>query len=345
MRWSQTYSMVQVHAEGEATSVVTDSVVRIPGETLLDKMNYINRVDDSIRRYTVFEPRGRVQMSVAVLFPPSQPAADAGYLILQADRAHAMSGSNTIGVVTVLLETGMVSMREPQTTVVLETPAGLITAVADCHEGKCERVTLNGVPSFVEMLDVPVTVEGVGHVNVDIAYGGCYYALADVRQIGLRICREDARGLATVGARLLKAVQRQVKVRHPEYPGIDFVSYAMLTDRDSDPQIIRGATVLPPGRLDRSPCGTGNSARLACMYHRGEAHVGQCFSARSVIDSEFRVSIIEETAVANKIAIVPRISGRGWLYGFHRIGLDPSDPYPLGYVLSDTWGEDLEATQ
>jgi proline racemase len=264
-------------------------------------MNYINHVDDSVRRYTVFEPRGRAQMSVVFLFPPSRADADAGFLILQADRAHAMSGSNTIGVVTVLLETGMVPLREPQTVVRLETPAGLVTARADCREGKCERVTLDGVPSFVEALDVPVVVDGLGTLHVDLAYGGCYYALVEARQVGLRIRREDARALATTGARLLKALSSQVSVCHPELPGIDVVTYVMFVDRDDEePELLRGCTVLPPGRVDRSPCGTGNSARLACMHHRGEA------------------------------AILPRISGRGWIFGFHRIGLDPSDPYPLG---------------
>lgn len=346
MRWSKMLSMVQVHAEGEQTNVITGGVLDLPGKTMQDKMNYINQVDDSLRRFTVFEPRGRAQMSSVLLLPPTHPDADAAFLIMQADRAHAMSGSNTIGVTTVLLETGLVEMREPETVVTLETPAGLVRVKAQCHNGKCERVTLDGVPSFVERLDVPVSVPGYGDIKVDIAYGGCYYALIDVRQLGLQITHTQARALVNAGSAVHQAFRSQVQVEHPEYPGINFISYVMLTDRDDEnPAVLRGCTVLPPGRADRSPCGTGNSARLAVMHARGEAKVGNTFSARSVIDSEFRVELVGETEVAGRPAVLPRISGRGWIYGMGQIGVDPSDPYPLGFVLTDTWGEDLEETQ
>jgi len=335
--------MVQVHAEGEQTSVVWGGVLNIPGSTLLEKMNYINEVDDSIRRFTVFEPRGRAQMSACLLFPPSHPEAHAGFIVLQADRAHAMSGSNTIGVTTVLLETGMVPMQEPETTVVLETPAGMIRVTAFCRHGKCERVVLDGVPSFVEQLSVPVNVDGIGEVDVDIAFGGCYYGLVDVRRIGSKLNRQAARSLVEAGSAIHSALRSQVQVQHPNMPGVNFISYVMFFDRDEhNPGILRGCAVLPPGRVDRSPCGTGHSARLACMFERGEAVVGDTFLARSIIDSEFKMEVAACTEVGSRRAVLPRIGGRAWIYGYHQIGLDPDDPFPLGFTLSDTWGGEVE---
>ncbi len=343
MRWSKTLSLVEVHAEGEVGSVVTGGVLNIPGNSMLDKMEYINNVDDSIRRFTVFEPRGRAQMSVNLLLPPTRSEADAGFIILQADRAHSMSGSNCICVVTALLETGILPMQEPQTRVVLDTPAGLVTALADCQDGRCQRVSLNMVPSFVEQLDSQVQVPEFGHLKFDIAFGGCYYALIDPAQVGLNIERTSARALVDAGNAIQQALRQQVQVQHPELPSINHISYVMFVDKDNDGSL-RGCTVLPPGRVDRSPCGTGNSARLACMYARGEVQIGSQLTARSIIDSEFQLELLDETQVGGRPAILPRVSGRGWIYGFHQIGIDPSDPYPLGFTLSDTWGEDMEVS-
>lgn len=338
MRWSRTLNMVEAHAEGEVGRVVTGGVLDLPGDTMLDKMNFLNEQDDSLRRFCVFEPRGYASMSTNLLFPPSRPDADAGFIILQGDKAHAMSGSNCICVVTVLLETGLVPMTEPETTVRLDTPAGLVTARASCREGKCERVSLDMVPSFVEALDVDVEVPGLGRVRVDAAFGGVYYALIDPGQLGLEIEPSSARALVDAGCRIHRALNQQVKVHHPLYPGIHGFSYMMFVGRREDGDLV-GATILPPGRIDRSPCGTGNSARLAVRHARGEVTEGEVLSARSIIGSRFEVSFLGETAVADRPAVLPRISGRGWIHGIHQIGVDPSDPYPQGYLLSDTWGD------
>lgn len=330
--------MVEAHAEGEVGRVVTGGVLDLPGDTLLDKMNFLNDEDDSLRRFCVFEPRGYASMSTNLLLPASRPEADAGFIILQGDRAHAMSGSNCICVVTVLLETGQVPMSEPETTVRLDTPAGLVTAVAACRDGKCEKVTLDMVPSFVEALDVDVDVPGLGRIRVDAAFGGVYYALIDPRQIDLAIEPSAARALVDAGCRIHRALNEQVSVQHPLYPSIAGFSYMMFVDRRADGDLV-GATVLPPGRLDRSPCGTGNSARLAVRHARGEARQGETLTARSIIDSRFDVTFLGETTVADRAAVLPRVSGRGWIHGIHQIGVDPSDPYPQGYLLSDTWGD------
>jgi proline racemase len=338
MRQTRTLHAVEAHAEGEQGTCYIGSVFEVPGSTVRDKMRYINEVDDSLRRYLAFEPRGRPQASANVVWPSNDPEADAGFVILQADRAHAMSGSNTICVVTALLETGTVPMVEPTTEVVLETAAGLIRATADCNNGRCERVTLAGVPSFVEALDVPLTVEGIGEITVDVAYGGCYYVLVQASQLGVRLDRSQARNVVDAAERVMQAARASITVKHPEIPEIDFLSYVMVIgDDDPSAQQLRGATVLS-GRVDRSPCGTGNSARLACMYARGQAQVGEHFVARSMIDSEFRVHITGLTTVAGRPAILPSISGRGWVVGTRTSSVDPSDPYPTGFLLSDIWG-------
>jgi proline racemase len=338
MRWSRTLTMVEAHAEGEVGRVVTAGVPNLPGDSLLEKMNFLNEADDSLRRFSVFEPRGHAAMSTNLLLPPGRPEADAGFIILQGDRAHAMSGSNCICVVTVLLETGQVPMSEPETTVTLDTPAGLVTAVAVCRDGKCEQVTLDMVPSFVEALDVDVRVPGLGNVRVDTAFGGVYYALIDPKQIDLSIEPSSARALVDAGCRIHRALNEQVQVQHPLYPSIDGFSYMMFVDRREDGDLT-SATVLPPGRLDRSPCGTGNSARLAVRHARGEARLGETLTARSIIDSRFEVTFLGETTVGDRPAVLPRVAGRGWIHGIHQIGVDPSDPYPEGYLLSDTWGD------
>jgi len=338
MRWSRTITMVEAHAEGEVGRVVTGGVLDLPGETMLERMNFLNDEDDSLRRFCVFEPRGYASMSTNLLFQPARENADAGFIILQGDKAHAMSGSNCICVVTVLLETGLVAMTEPETIVRLDMPAGLVTATATCRDGKCEKVTLDMVPSFVEALDVEVDVQGLGRIRVDTAFGGVYYALIDPAQIGLSIEPASARALVEAGCRIHRALNEQVRVRHPLYPSIDSFSYMMFVGR-RDNGDLTGATVLPPGRLDRSPCGTGNSARLAVRHARGEAKEGETLAARSIIDSRFEVSFLGETTVGDRAAVLPRVAGRGWIHGIHQIGVDPSDPYPQGYLLSDTWGD------
>lgn len=338
MRWKKTVNMVEAHAEGEIGRVVTGGVLDVPGDTILDKLRYLNEVDDSLRRFLVFEPRGYAQTSTNLLFPPTRPDADAGFIVLQGDQAHAMSGSNAICLVTVLLETGILEMKEPETRVVLDTASGLVVATAHCKEGKCERVSLAMTPCYADRLDARVEVEGIGEVSVDIAFGGIFYALIDPAAVGLEILPENARQLVDIGSRIHRAVNAQLDISHPEIPGLEGVSYVMFVGYNAEGEF-KGATIMPPGRIDRSPCGTGNSARLAVMAARGQAKVGDRFTARSIIDSHFDVEITGVTDVSGREAILPRITGRGWIHGFHQIGLDPSDPYPQGYKVSDCWGD------
>ena len=338
-------TMLDVHAEGEIGRVVTGGLAPLPGATMLDKLRHINEVDDSIRRFTVYEPRGTAHMTVNLLLPPCDPRAAAGFIVLQADRAHAMSGSNAMCVATALLETGMVPMVEPVTQFALDTPAGLVGVTASCRDGRCERVTLAMVPSFVHELDVTLDVEGLGRVRLDIAFGGVFYALVDAAAAGLAITRANARALVDVASRIKRAVNAGVRVAHPERPGLDAVSYVMFCDRDRDDRsILRGSTIVLPGRCDRSPCGTGTSARLAVLHARGEVAVGERLRSRSIIDSEFQARITATTTVGGRPAVLPEIAGRAWIFGVHQCGVDPSDPYPLGFTLSDMWGPDVAVT-
>ncbi|MGJ7548961.1 proline racemase family protein [Pseudomonas alloputida] len=341
MRWKQTLQLAEVHCEGEIGKVITGGVLGIPGATMLDKMNHINEVDDSLRRLVTLEPRGCLQMSVNLLLPPTRPEAHAGFIVLQADKAHPMSGSNCICVVTALLELGMVPMQEPETTVVLDTPAGLVTARAQCADGRCLGVSLDMVPAFVEHLDLAIETEAFGTLKVDVAFGGVYYALIDVEQTGLTITAENARALADAGVALKAVINRQLNIEHPLLPSVNEVAYVMFRNR-LDGRTYQTCTTLPPGRVDRSPCGTGSSANLATLAARGLVQAGDSLVSRSTIGGQFQVEMLGTTEVAGRPAVLPRVTGRAWLYGLQQLGVDPDDPLAAGFMLSDTWGAGLQ---
>ena len=341
MRWRRLVTLVEAHAEGEVGRVITGGVLDLPGATMAAKMDYLNHADDSLRRFCVFEPRGSAQMSTNFLCAATRDDADAGFIVLQGDRAHAMSGSNAICVATVLLETGMLAMREPETVLRLDTAAGLVVVRAECRDGKCVRVFLDMPPAFVEALDVEISLPGLGEVSVDIAFGGVYYALISPRDLGLAIVPEQARALVDAGCRVHRAVRDSVALSHPEIPSIDALAYVMFVDQNDAGELI-GATILPPGRIDRSPCGTGNAARMAVRYARGEVAVGDSIIARSITGGEFGVALCGETKVGDKPAVQTRVNGRAWIHGIHQIGVHPDDPYPQGFLLADCWGDGFD---
>ncbi|NTJ62198.1 proline racemase [Agrobacterium rhizogenes] len=341
MRFDKSLELLLVHCQGELGHVLVDGAPDIPGATMLDKMNHINTVDDSLRRFVTFEPRANVAMSVNLLVAPTRADADAGFIVLQADRAHPMSGSNCICVVTALLESGRISMREPETVVRLDTPAGLIVARAWCESGRCVGVSLDNVPSFAELLDHDVETPVWGRIKIDVAFGGVYYALVDANQIGLKIEPGNARALAEAGIELKRLVGEQIKVAHPTLPGITEIAYVMFRDMETD-GAVRTCTTLQPGRVDRSPCGTGSSANLAALYARGAVSVGDIRTSRSIIGGEFKAEVIGETQVGGRKAILPRITGRGYVYGRSHLRLSENDPFAAGFALSDTWGPQVD---
>ena len=338
MHWSKSVTMVEAHAEGEVGRVVTAGVINIPGSTMIEKLHYMNNDGDALRRFLVYEPRGCAQMSTVLLLPSTTPEADAGMIVLQGDKAHAMSGSNAICTVTVLLETGIIEMKEPVTEVVLDTPAGLVSAKAHCLHGKCEHVELEMTPSYVDNMDVEIEVQGYGKVVISIVFGGIFYALVDPSTVGLSIEPDFARSLVDAGSKIQRAANQQLEIFHPEFEALNGLSYVMFISNTDDGKL-KGATIMPPGRVDRSPCGTGNSARLALMHAKNQVRVGDSFTALSIIDSQFQVKLLRTTEIYGHLAVVPSIAGRGWIHGMHQIGIDPSDPYPEGYLVSDCWGE------
>lgn len=331
MNWERSIELLLVHCQGEIGKVIVGGAPDIPGATLLDQMNRINAGDDALRRFVTSEPRAHVAMSVNLLVPPRRPEADAGFIVLQADRAHPMSGSNCICVVTALLESGRVKLVEPETVVRIDTPAGLIVARAKCAEGRCLSVSLENVACFVEALDLSVDTPRWGRITTDIAFGGVYYAVIDVEQVGLAIAPSHARDLAEAGIELKSLLAEQVRVSHPELPGLDEIAYVMFRGREPD-GAVRTCTTLKPGRVDRSPCGTGSSANLATLHARGLITVGEGRRSRSIIGGEFLAEVIGETTVGGRPAILPRITGQGWVYGREELRLDDRDQIGRAHV-------------
>lgn len=337
MNFDRKLEILLVHCEGEIGNVLVGGAPEIPGLTALDKMNHINNVDDSLRRLVTFEPRANVAMTVNLLLAPTRPDADAGFIVLQPDKAHGMSGSNAICVVTALLESGRVAMKEPETIVRLDMPAGLVIARARCENGRCLSVSIDNVPAFAEQLDFEFDTPRWGRIKADIAFGGVYYALVDVDQVGLTIEPNNARALAEAGIELKALLAEKVKVSHPTLPGVDSIAYVMFRSKDPD-GAVRTCTTLKPGRVDRSPCGTGSSANLATLHARGLVKVGDTRVSRSIIGGEFHVEALAETEVGGRKAVIPRITGKGFVFGKQELRLTDLEPFPKGFALSDTWG-------
>lgn len=341
MRMDRMITVVGCHAEGEVGRVITGGVLPPPGKTLFEQKQYLETKADELRRFLLFEPRGGMFVHANLIVPPTQPGVDAGFIIMEPTDYPPMSGSNSMCVVTVLLETGMVKMVEPETRLVLETPGGLVEARAACRDGKCERVTVHNVPSFVSALDAVVEVSGVGTVSVDIAYGGAFFAIVDAPSLGFSLTPDEARDLVEMGETIKTAVVEQQPVAHPENPDIHTVTFTEFTAPVAiDPDGVKtgqNAVVISPGKIDRSPCGTGTSARLAVLHARGQIAPDEPYRSTSLIGSVFHAEIVATAIVGDQPAIVPSLTGRSWITGFHQYTLDPSDPFPQGYTLSDTW--------
>lgn len=342
MRWTRTLQTVDVHCAGEIGRVITGGVLDIPGATMGDKLTHLNTVDDSLRRFLCSEPRSAPAGSFVLLTPSTHSGAACGMIVLQPDQAHAMSGSNAMCAVTALLETGMVPITGPETVVTLDTAAGPVRAVATCDGGKVTRVTLDMPPAFVLRRGGVVETPEWGPVAYDISFGGVFYALIDISQpaftrAGLTITPDNARALAMAGVALRNRITAQETVAHPDFPGLTDVAYAMFYSRETD-GAIRTCTTLRPGRADRSPCGTGSNATMALRHAAGEVAPGEMVVSRSIIGGEFTTTLAETTTVGPHPATRNRVSGQCWIYGISQIGLDPTDPFPSGFTLSDTWG-------
>jgi proline racemase len=337
VRVRRTIEVIGCHAGGEIGNVVVGGVLPPPGKTVFEQMQALAR-DDSLRRLLLREPRGSVAVHANLIVPPTRDDCDAGYIIMEPTEYPAMSGSNTMCVATVLLETGMVEMREPETTLRLEAPAGVVEVTARCENGKCESVELTNVPCFVEHLDASLEVDGLGTLTVDVAFGGMWYAIADAHALGFDLQPSEARELSAVGERIRAAAREQLSCVHPENSAISGVSIVEIAEPwQGVGRVSKNAVVVAPGRLDRSATGTGLSARMAALHARGELYVGDSMSHASVIGSTFDGRVVSETTVGGRPAIVPAIRGSAWITGITQVLVDPTDPFPEGYLLSDTW--------
>jgi len=344
VRAQRAITVVGCHAGGEVGNVVVGGVLPPPGGTVFEQMQALAR-DDSLRRLLLREPRGSVAQHANLVVPPTREDSDAGYIIMEPTEYPAMSGSNTICVATVLLETGMVEMREPETTLRLEAPAGLVEVAARCRDGRCESVELTNVPSFADRLDAPLEVDGLGTLSVDVAFGGMWYAIADARALGFAIEPDEARELCEAGERIRVAARDQLHAVHPENAEIAGISIVQIAEPwQGVGRVSRNAVVVAPGRLDRSATGTGLSARMAALHARGQMRAGDGMTHASVLGTTFEGRIVEEATVGGRPAIVPAIRGSAWITGVTQVLVDPTDPFPEGYLLPDTWpGSDLQS--
>ncbi|HYZ18536.1 MAG TPA: proline racemase family protein [Gaiellaceae bacterium] len=339
MRASRTITVVGCHAGGEIGNVVIGGVLPPAGATVFEQMETLRRDADWLRRLLLREPRGSVACHANLVVPSTRDDCDAGFIIMEPTEYPAMSGSNTICTATVLLETGIVEMQEPETVLRLEAPGGVVKVRATCRDGRCESVELTNVPSFADRLDAPVEVEGLGTLSLDVAYGGMWYAIADAEALGFAIEAHEARELSLVGERIRTAAREQLPCEHPENPAIAGVSIVQIAQPwQGVGQVTRNAVVVAPGRLDRSATGTGLSARMAVLHARGLMEVGDGMTHASALGSTFDGRIVSVTKVGDRDAIVPAIRGSAWITGITQVLVDPTDPFPEGYLLADTWG-------
>ena len=319
--------------------MIVGGVAPPPGQTVWEQRCFIAE-DETLRNFLLNEPRGGVFRHINLLVPPKNPKADAAWIIMEPEDTPPMSGSNSMCVATVLLDSGIIEMQEPLTHLTLEAPGGLVEVKVDCKGGKAERVTIQNVTSFADKLDAVLEVEGLGSLKVDTAFGGDSFVLVDAEDLGFKISEDEGADLARTGARITDAANEQLGFNHPveDWNHISFCQFTGPLNRNGNILSGRNTVSIKPGKLDRSPCGTGASARMAVLIAKGQMTLDDAYYAFSVIGSEFRCRVLQRFDFNGLPAITPEISGRGWITGVHQHMLDPDDPWPTGYRLADTWG-------
>jgi proline racemase len=333
MRSSRIIQAIDTHTEGMPTRVVTGGIGTIPGPTANQRRLHVIEHLDHLRHFLMDEPRGHPAMSGAILQPSSRPDADWGVVFIEVSGCLPMCGHGTIGVATALVEAGMVPISEPETVIRLDTPAGLVTARVAVRDGHADAVTIENVPSFAERLDAAVEVPGYGSVPYSLAFGGNYYAMVQLDDLGLPFDRDRKDDILAAGLAIMAAINATAPPQHPEITGVDHCHHVEFIAPGSDARHSRHAMAIHPGWFDRSPCGTGTSARMAELWARGELGLDTEFDNESFIGGHFIGRLIAETTVADRPAVIPTITGRAWVSGIGQYLLDPSDPFPEGFVF------------
>ncbi|WP_319531971.1 proline racemase family protein [uncultured Cohaesibacter sp.] len=339
MRTTKVIHVVSCHAEGEVGDVIVGGVAPPPGDTIWDQRKWIAE-DQTLRNFLLNEPRGGVFRHVNLLVPPKHPDAEAAWIIMEPEYTPPMSGSNSICVATVLLECGIIEMQEPSTEMTLEAPGGLVHVKADCKGGKVERIFVENLPSFASRLAERLDVPGIGSITVDTAFGGDSFVVVDPEELGIALIEDNAKEIVDLGIRITNAANEQFRFEHPEkadWTHHSFCLFAGPITRQGKKLSAKSVVTIQPGKLDRSPTGTAVSARMAILHARGEMGLDDSFTGISIIGSQFQGRILGETMLGDTPAIRPQISGRAWITGTHQHMLDPDDPWPSGYRLSDTW--------
>ena len=350
LRLGPTIRAVDLHAAGEPGRVIVSGVEGVPGGSMFDAMTWLRSNRDDLRLRMLREPRGFPAANCNLVLPSSNPEAAAGYVIMEQVEYPGMSGSNTICVVTALLETGILPMSEPVTEVTLEAPAGLIRVRADCADGKVTGVTFRNVPAFATHLDAEVEVPQLGTVTVDVAYGGMFYVIASAERFGLRLTPDEGADIVRITEMIKAAANEQLPVVHPEQPGFAGITIGQLSGPAHDrANTMRNAVTVSTGAfdwerpatwtgaIDRSPCGTGTSARMATLHARGRLRIGEDFRHEGILGTVFTGRLLEETALGDRAAVVPQITGQAWITGIADYVLDPTDPFPDGFTIGDIW--------
>jgi len=349
-RLGTTIRAVDLHACGEPGRVILGGVGDVPGTTMFDKMTWLRENRDDLRLRMVHEPRGFPAANCNLVLPSSNPEAAAGYVIMEQVEYPGMSGTNTMCVVTALLETGVLPMVEPVTELTLESPAGLIRVRASCRDGKVTDVTLRNVPAFATHIDASVEVPRLGTVVVDVAYGGMFYVIASAEAFGLRLTPDEGADIVRITEMIKAAANDQLPVVHPEQPGFAGITIGQLSGPPHDPaNSMRNVVTVSTGALDwdrpatwtgaidRSPCGTGTSARMATLHARSRLAIGEDFRHEGILGTVFTGRLLDETVVGGRSAVVPQITGQAWITGIADYVVDPTDPFPDGFTVGDIW--------
>ena len=340
MRTTKSIHVISAHAEGEVGDVIVGGVLPPPGKTVWEQSKWLLS-NGLLRNFLLNEPRGGVFKHINLLVPPKNPKADAAFIIMEPEFNPPMSGSNSICVATVLLDVGLIKMVEPITTFILEAPGGLVKVKAECSDGKANRIYVENLPSFANDLDLTLEIEGYGALKVDTAFGGDSFVVVDADKLGFKLSPDEAKDLAKLGEKITKAANEQLNFYHPNYPDwghFSFCHFCSPLFKDSNGTNFKSAVAVKPGKIDRSPTGTALSAKMAILHRRGKMKAGETLTATSIIGSQFSGQILGKTKVGSFDAILPEISGRAWITGTHQHMLDPADPWPGGYRISDTWG-------